>query len=315
MLRGTHLVLCTALAVSSTAGCERESRPTDTRPTENKDTRPARRVEAKPAAAPDRTDRDESEVADRSNRGGPSGDPTIVIQTECFAVGYPEHVTKIRHREDAIHIEAGDTEFLWDDGRDKTFEQKLSSPDLEDTVSMTYPIGEPGEPPEPDEDPGRIRHDGFLQHVYGDSEAEVRDNLVSVEWPGEGTVAFNERNGAAAALEAVADELTDLPGEYKKYFTETAGTFNWRTISGTERMSAHSYAIAIDLNVDYSNYWRWQDKTGENLEYENRIPWAIVEVFERHGFIWGGKWHHYDTMHFEYRPELFASGCYRRYQD
>jgi len=27
-------------------------------------------------------------------------------------------------------------------------------------------------------------------------------------------------------------------------------------------------------------------------------------VFERHGFIWGGRWWHYDTMHFEYRPEL-----------
>ncbi|NUM57423.1 MAG: M15 family metallopeptidase, partial [Bdellovibrionaceae bacterium] len=27
--------------------------------------------------------------------------------------------------------------------------------------------------------------------------------------------------------------------------------------------------------------------------------------FESEGFIWGGKWNHYDTMHFEYRPELF----------
>jgi hypothetical protein len=27
-------------------------------------------------------------------------------------------------------------------------------------------------------------------------------------------------------------------------------------------------------------------------------------IFEKHGFIWGGKWYHYDTMHFEYRPEL-----------
>jgi hypothetical protein len=34
---------------------------------------------------------------------------------------------------------------------------------------------------------------------------------------------------------------------------------------------------------------------------------AIVRVFERHGFIWGGRWRHYDTMHFEYRPELI--GC------
>jgi hypothetical protein len=21
-------------------------------------------------------------------------------------------------------------------------------------------------------------------------------------------------------------------------------------------------------------------------------------------FIWGGKWYHHDTMHFEYRPEI-----------
>ena len=34
----------------------------------------------------------------------------------------------------------------------------------------------------------------------------------------------------------------------------------------------------------------------------------IVEIFERHGFIWGGKWYHYDTMHFEYRPELLPPG-------
>jgi hypothetical protein len=29
-------------------------------------------------------------------------------------------------------------------------------------------------------------------------------------------------------------------------------------------------------------------------------------VFERQGFIWGGKWWHFDTMHFEYRPEIIA---------
>ncbi len=38
--------------------------------------------------------------------------------------------------------------------------------------------------------------------------------------------------------------------------------------------------------------------------YRNRMPLEIVEIFERHGFIWGGRWYHYDTMHFEYRPEL-----------
>jgi peptidoglycan LD-endopeptidase CwlK len=33
----------------------------------------------------------------------------------------------------------------------------------------------------------------------------------------------------------------------------------------------------------------------------------IVAIFEKHGFIWGGKWYHYDTMHFEYRPELMPA--------
>ncbi len=34
----------------------------------------------------------------------------------------------------------------------------------------------------------------------------------------------------------------------------------------------------------------------------------IVRIFEKHGFIWGGRWYHYDTMHFEYRPELVGDG-------
>jgi len=34
------------------------------------------------------------------------------------------------------------------------------------------------------------------------------------------------------------------------------------------------------------------------------IPAAAVEAFERHGFVWGGKWLFFDTMHFEYRPDI-----------
>ena len=36
------------------------------------------------------------------------------------------------------------------------------------------------------------------------------------------------------------------------------------------------------------------------------VPLPVVEAFEAEGFIWGGKWYHYDTMHFEYRPELMT---------
>jgi hypothetical protein len=57
--------------------------------------------------------------------------------------------------------------------------------------------------------------------------------------------------------------------------------------------------------VAKSNYWRWvHGAETDDLAYRNQIPYEIVEIFERHGYIWGGKWYHYDTMHFEYRPEL-----------
>ncbi len=60
-----------------------------------------------------------------------------------------------------------------------------------------------------------------------------------------------------------------------------------------------------DINVATSDYWLWKaGAAGTPAGYRNRIPAKIVEIFEKHGFIGGGKWHHYDTMHFEYRPEL-----------
>ena len=59
-------------------------------------------------------------------------------------------------------------------------------------------------------------------------------------------------------------------------------------------------------NVGLSDYWLDHlDKANpKKIAYRNKIPMAIVEPFEKKGFIWGGRWYHYDTMHFEYRPEL-----------
>ena len=85
------------------------------------------------------------------------------------------------------------------------------------------------------------------------------------------------------------------------------GTFNWRKIAGSDRLSMHSFGITIDINTKYTNYWQWDCKCkNENttLRYKNKIPLKLVQIFEKYGFIWGGNWTHYDTMHFEYRPEL-----------
>ena len=110
-------------------------------------------------------------------------------------------------------------------------------------------------------------------------------------------------NGIDKKLEKISSELENLPNEFKKYIVNPDGVYNFRKISGTNRLSTHSFAIAIDLNKEYSNYWLW-DKNGKNIVYKNKIPLEIVKIFEKYGFIWGGRWYHYDTMHFEYRPEL-----------
>jgi hypothetical protein len=70
--------------------------------------------------------------------------------------------------------------------------------------------------------------------------------------------------------------------------------------------------MTIDINARLSHYWQWDLQSAgipvsedTPLKYRNTIPREIVAIFEKYGFIWGGKWYHYDTMHFEYRPELF----------
>jgi hypothetical protein len=202
---------------------------------------------------------------------------------------------------------------LWDDGvLDKSLAKRLAEPDLEDTFATPYPLGRPDAPPGPDIDPGRVRLEGLMRALYGESAKAVRGAMVPVAWMsghGGGRLSFNERHGAAEALRRVSAELDRLPRRFHRYVVQTAGTFNWRRIKGTTRLSAHAFAIAVDINVKYTDYWRWAKRSDAHPEYRNRVPYEIVEVFERHGFIWGGKWHHFDTMHFEYRPELLHPAC------
>jgi hypothetical protein len=145
--------------------------------------------------------------------------------------------------------------------------------------------------------------------MYGDCRtAGLTANAVDVMWlPSKygKNVKFTKINGAAAALQHVSDELDKLPRRFLAYLRPTQGTYNCRRIAGTNRQSPHAFGIAIDIAGAHAQYWAWSkpDANGR-IPYKNEIPWEIVRVFEKHGFIWGGKWYHYDTMHFEYRPEL-----------
>ena len=201
-----------------------------------------------------------------------------------------------------------------DDGKgEKAFDAMLDDPDIKDMFSMKYPLGEKGLAPEVNFDPGRVRYFPLLKKMYGDCQATgFMANAGNVVWlPSKvgKNIKFTKINGAAEALQKVSNELDKLPDRFIDYLRPIQGTYNCRPIAGTNRQSPHGFGIAIDIAGAHSHSWSWSkpDINGR-IVYKNEIPWEIVEIFEKHGFIWGGKWYHYDTMHFEYRPEIIATG-------
>ena len=173
-----------------------------------------------------------------------------------------------------------------------------------DQLATPYPAGAPLLPPQAD--PGRTRNQAFFDKMYGDCKAgEVTPKLVRVVWLPKSwghAVSITSVNGVDRALDAVSRELDELPAGDRKYLRPIGGTYNCRQIAGSDQTSMHSWGAAIDINTAFSDYWRWS----ASGDWRNRIPPEIVAVFERHGFIWGGRWSHFDTMHFEYRPELLG---------
>lgn len=197
-----------------------------------------------------------------------------------------------------------------DDGKGKKpFDAWLADPDLADMLEVPYPVGAAAEAPALNSDPGRARTKAFFDKMYGDCrKGEVKPHLTRITWlkkKAPQTLEVTTVNDVAKKLEAVSDELDALPHSFDRFLSPAAGTYNCRVIAGTDRTSAHGAGIAIDIATRHSHYWRWAKGGGaEPIAFKNEIPIEIVRIFEKHGFIWGGRWYHYDTMHFEYRPEL-----------
>jgi hypothetical protein len=157
-------------------------------------------------------------------------------------------------------------------------------------------------------DPGRIRNDAFFRALYFDNATAAAASLQRVVFQsGDLSVPFlmTDRNCVATQLTAALANITAMSPGIDRFFEESGGSFNWRVIAGSDRLSSHSFGAAFDLNVNLGGYWRWTGVAeGQVTDYDNKIPAELVQVFERYGFIWGGKWNHFDGMHFEYRPEL-----------
>ncbi|MEO1328465.1 MAG: M15 family metallopeptidase [Pseudomonadota bacterium] len=236
--------------------------------------------------------------------GAPPAD--VAVRLDRLVAAYPDHLESWSYA--GLRWRDGTLTPLSDGRRDKSFAELLATPDLDDLFAFPYPDGAPIAPPGPDQDPGRIRPESFFTKMYGDCHAgEVEPRLREIVWlpsVAPQRLRVTTVNGVADRLERVSAEIEALPERLHVYATPSAGTYNCRAIAGTVRPSVHAYGAAIDLNVKRADYWRWAERAGRGEAYVNRMPAEIVAIFERHGFIWGGRWRRFDTMHFEYRPEL-----------
>lgn len=240
--------------------------------------------------------------------GAPPAD--LKARLDRLVAAYPDTIAGY---DEKVLILKNGTQLPISDGRtDKTFEQLLNAPDVDDMLAFAYPAGAPAKAPAVNFDPGRVRVETLFRALYGDcAKGQVSAKMRRIAWVpkhGGGKVSVTTAQGADKALEAVSRELDELPASFGKYLAPSAGTYNCRPIAGTKRMSMHAYGAAIDINTDHTTYWQWV-KPGADGTYKwsNQIPMEIVSIFEKHGFVWGGRWYHFDTMHFEYRPEMLPS--------
>jgi hypothetical protein len=164
--------------------------------------------------------------------------------------------------------------------------------------------------------PPTKRSIAFFDTLFqGASREEVLLHLKYIDFLGE-TIRVHE---------SITDKLTAIEEQLKllatsepeiAYWVKNISditTWNWRNIANSSSKSFHSYATAIDiqekLQAGKHSYWLWSAQNGLSwweIPYEDRQhpPDAVVKLFESYGFIWGGKWAQFDTMHFEYRPEV-----------
>ena len=226
---------------------------------------------------------------------------------------YPECIKDIEKDEEGFIylIMQNNNKVLYDDKKEKSHEQKFYNSDLQDTLEQIYPLDMITDVMEEGQDPGRIRSYSFLSNMYGGSKEAVQKNIINKNTY-YGTMMFNKINGAADNLEKALNKVSELAKQNTKIYnfvSPTSGTFNYRVIKDTGQLSPHAFAIAIDLKSDPADYWKWcnREKGGNRISI---YPEEIVKTFEEYGFVWGGKWAHFDILHFEYRPEIILKAKY-----
>lgn len=229
----------------------------------------------------------------------------MLTDWQCLRQSYPQAHCLRSDAGGRVWLELSDgRRVLYDGGLPFSALAGQGDVDVRASMAQPYPL-DPQRPPTPEGvAPGRRRSYALLGLLYGTSAAAVRPRLRTGTFFGQ-TVRMEAR--ALAALQRVEARLAPAVARQPQLraYLKSAGGFLWRGIAGEAgRLSPHAFGIAIDLSPRKAPYWRWSRVFPHPLQAS--YPSAIVTAFEAEGFVWGGKWHEYDIMHFEFRPEILC---------
>lgn len=238
------------------------------------------------------------------------------VRVRAFLQAYGTLVDSVTYQDGDLVFSLAGKAIHFQDGR-MLAESGLDRRDRCDPIFYRYPLEMPTEPPPLPDGPVRFCTD-VQEALWGRSESEIRKHARSTRFIERRIFVNDVVAEALMDVERDIQAVAEYDAEVASWIddTETAYSFVDRGIAGTATRSQHAWGLALDLvPASYDRqqvYWRWtrawSPRGWHRIPLEQRWspPVRVIEIFELHGFLWGGKWAHFDNIHFEYRPEILA---------
>jgi len=258
------------------------------------------------------------------------------VVMKALLKAYPDQIEKVEFRDDDWALLLGGTWYYFAGGRLLPEDQLENIANFRSYQFYSYPEELP---PWREHTPEEIerrrswisnrgqnpirRSDFFLNALWqAPNRSETEKNLVRITFLGKPTRVHKLIQNHIAVVEDQIRAAGRDDSVVQAWINSinTLEGYGWRNIAHTQSRSYHSYGLAVDLLPrslgNKQTYWLWTSRHREdwwNVPYSERYhpPLAVIKIFEANGFIWGGKWPLFDTMHFEYRPEILLLNNFR----
>jgi hypothetical protein len=214
------------------------------------------------------------DIGEAGSNAGKRIDRVLIVS--ALREAYGDHIRRVERREGDIVFIIGGREIYYREGR-MLREEHIASYYEYESIFYIYRRGTLTRIPDPVAFP-KNRSSDFLDALVGDTRGEIAS---SSKW-----VTFLGRKAFVHEICSESLERVDL--EINRY------------AQSSEEVRSFISNIKVVFSMDPRSVGRIP------IIKRWKPPSEVIAAFEKNGFIWGGKWYHFDTIHFEYRPELLV---------